>query len=225
MPVPDHTNSEVVFKIVYAGAEGAGKTTSLAGVHQLLGAGCEQAVGAETGSDHTVVFGYRPPKPVMVRGMRARFQMMTVPGPVHYAATWQLALRGADGVIFVADSSPDRLSDNAAALKATFLAMKQNRANLAEVPMVFQLNKRDLPDALPVGDLDSILNVLQPKAQLVESCAARGEGLLSALEVLSRQMLARFGGVSQDQAPAQAAAVPPVPTEQPAPQPQMAEAC
>ncbi len=221
MPVPDHARSEVVFKIVYAGAEGAGKTTTLAGIHRLLGAGCEEAVGAETGSDHTIVFGYRPPRPVTVRGLQARFQMMTVPGSVHYAATWQLALRGADGVVFVADSDPARLADNAAALKATFLAMRQNRATLDEVPVVFQFNKRDLPGALPAGELDRVLNVLQPKAPVVETCAESGEGLLGALEVLSRQMLARFGDVSV--APAQA---PPMPAREgePVAPPEMAVA-
>jgi len=225
MPVPDHANSEVVFKIVYAGAEGAGKTTSLAGIHQLLGSSCERAVGTTTGSDHTIVFGYRPPQPVMVRGLRARFQMMTVPGPVHYAATWQLALRGADGVIFVADSDPERIAENAAALKATFVAMRQNRTTLADVPVVFQLNKRDLPGATSVAELDRALNVLQPKAALIESCAARGEGLLQALEVLSRQMFARFGGVSQA-APATAAPPAERPREvAPSPRQGLAEAC
>ena len=199
MPVPDHSRGEVVFKIVYAGPEGAGKTSSLAGVHRLLGTACEPAVGAETASDRTVVFGYRPAQPVLVRGLKARFQMITVPGHVHYAATWQLALRGADGVVFVADSDPAAMAANAAALKATFVALRQNDTDLSSVPFAFQCNKRDLPDAVPVSELNRVLNVLTPKAPLVESCAETGEGLLPALEALSRQMLARFGGAKQAQ--------------------------
>ena len=194
MPVPDHARSEVVFKIVYAGAEGAGKTTSLAGVHGLLGTACEPAVGTETGSDHTIAFGYRPARPLLVRGLSARFQMLTVPGPVHYAATWQLALRGADGIVFVVDSDPSRKAANATALRATLKALQRNRSSLADIPLVFQFNKRDIPAPVPVAELDALLNVLEPKAPVIQSCAERGDGLLATLESLSRAMLARFGG-------------------------------
>jgi len=208
MPVPDESGGEVVFKIVYAGAEGAGKTTSLAGVHRLLGAACEPAVSAQTSCDRTVVFGYRPQQPVMVRGLRARFQMMTVPGQVHYAATWQLALRGADGIVFVADSSAGRMNANADALKATFVALQQNGTQLSDVPVVFQCNKRDLPGAYPTSELDRVLNVLEPRAPIVESCAETGEGLLPALETLSKQMLQRFGGAGEGAATTAAPAHP-----------------
>ena len=195
MAVPDQANGEVVFKIVYAGTEGAGKTTSLAGVHRLLGAACEPAVGTETGSDRTIVFGFRPARPVIVRGLQARFQMITAPGPVRYAATWQLALRGADGIVFVADSQPDKMRDNADALKATFLAMQHNRSELADIPMVFQFNKRDLPGAVPVAEMDRVLNVLEPKGPVVESCAESGDGLLASLEALSKRIFEGYGGV------------------------------
>lgn len=195
MPVPNHSTGEVVFKIVYAGPEGAGKTTSLAGVHAQLGMACEEAVGVETGIDRTIVFGYQPARPVVVRGLSARFQIMTVPGYVNYAATWQLALRGADGIVFVADSEPTKMESNRSALKAAFVAMRHNRTVLQDVPMVFQYNKRDAADALPVAELDRSLNVLQPKAPAVESIASTGAGLLQSLELLSRQMLDRFGGV------------------------------
>lgn len=193
MPVPDQARGEVVFKIVYAGPEGAGKTTSLAGVHRILGAACEPAVGAETAVDRTVVFGYRPAQPVLVRGLKARFQMITAPGHVHYAATWQLALRGADGIVFVADSGPGRLQQNADALRATFVALQQNGTDLDRVPFVFQCNKRDVPAAVPVAELERVLNVLEPRAPMIESNAETGEGLLPALEALSRRMLGRYG--------------------------------
>ncbi len=193
MPVPDQKRGEVVFKIVFAGAEGAGKTASLAAAHRLLGAGCEPAVGAETATDRTIVFGFRPEPPLVLRGLRARFQMLTVPGPVRYAATWQLALRGADGVIFVADSAPERMPANSAALKAALLALRQNGCRLDEVPFVLQLNKRDLPNAVPAASLDSALNVFQPKIPVIESCAETGEGVLAALEALSKPILSRFG--------------------------------
>jgi signal recognition particle receptor subunit beta len=203
MPVPDESRGEVVFKIVYAGPEGAGKTRSLAGVHRLLGTGCEPAVSAQTSCDRTLVFGYRPERPVMVRGLRARFQMITVPGHVHYAATWQLALRGADGIVFVADSTPSRMAANADALKSTFLALQQNGTQLANVPFVFQCNKRDIPNPCPTSEIERVLNVLQPKAPMVESCADTGEGLLPALEALSQKMLGRYGGAAEAPSPAQ----------------------
>lgn len=211
MPVPDESSGEVVFKIVYAGAEGAGKTTSLAGVHRLLGAACEPAITAQTSCDRTVVFGYRPKQPVMVRGLRARFQMMTVPGHVQYAATWQLALRGADGIVFVADSSPGQMNVNADALKATFLALQQNGTPLSAVPLVLQCNKRDMPGAYPTSEIDRVLNVVEPKAQIVESCAETGEGLLPALEALSGQMLQRFEhtGLGRENEPSSTLQAPP----------------
>jgi hypothetical protein len=125
-----------------------------------------------------------------IRGYKVRLQLYTVPGQVFYKASRKLILKGADGVVFVADSQPARSEANAE-------SMEDLRDNLEELgtprealPLVVQYNKRDLDGIEPVARLRALLNPMG--APEVESAAASGAGVLETLELVARQVLRRL---------------------------------
>jgi signal recognition particle receptor subunit beta len=176
---------EISAKIVYYGPGLSGKTTSL---HAIYGAVRPERrgelVSLATETDRTIFFDFLPLHVERVRGLGVRFQLYTVPGQVFYAATRKLVLAGADGVVFVADSQP-------AAADANLESFEGLRANIAELgfdleefPLVFQYNKRDLPNALPMSEMSAMLNFLG--APEFPSCATTGDGVISALREITK---------------------------------------
>jgi mutual gliding-motility protein MglA len=176
---------EISAKIVYYGPGLSGKTTSL---HAIYGAVRPERrgelVSLATETDRTIFFDFLPLHVERVRGLGVRFQLYTVPGQVFYAATRKLVLAGADGVVFVADSQP-------AASDANLESFDSLRANIAELgfdleefPLVFQYNKRDLPNATPTSELSAMLNFLG--APEFPSCATTGDGVISALREITK---------------------------------------
>ena len=110
-----------------------------------------------------------------------------MPGQVFYDASRKLILRGVDGVVFVADSQEERLDANLESISNLDLNLKENGFDLAKIPYVLQLNKRDLPNAMPVEQLTKLLAV---KGEPVfEAVAPRGEGVLDTLKAVARQVL------------------------------------
>ena len=126
-----------------------------------------------------------------VGGFKTRFHLYTVPGQVFYNAARKLILRGVDGVIFVADSAPNRLRANAEALRNLRENLAEYNLTLEELPLVTQINKRDLPNALPA---DMLRSVLDPgsKIETYEASAAKFEGVLEPLRGISKQVLAKL---------------------------------
>jgi mutual gliding-motility protein MglA len=176
---------EISAKIVYYGPGLSGKTTSL---HAIYGAVRPERrgelVSLATETDRTIFFDFLPLHVERVRGLGVRFQLYTVPGQVFYAATRKLVLAGADGVVFVADSQP-------AASDANLESFDSLRANIAELgfdleefPLVFQYNKRDLPNATPMSELSAMLNFLG--APEFPSCATSGDGVIDALREITK---------------------------------------
>src|SRR6187399_1004228 len=155
MPVVNPLSREVVFKVVYYGPGLGGKTTSLQHIHATTRAEHRgKMVSLATPVDRTLYFDFLPIRLPSVRGMSVRLQLFTVPGQVYFNATRKLVLTGADGIVFVSDSQAAR-SD------ANIESMAEQGRPLEGVPLVFQHNKRDLPDLLPMEELDRILNPLR----------------------------------------------------------------
>ena len=146
-------------KIVYYGTALSGKTTSLRHVHRVVDPdGRTELVSLNTEGDRTLFFDYLPIALGRVGDFDLRLQAFTVPGQAKYELTRRFVLRGADAVIFVADSSPDAAEANVAALESLCANLETNGISLDQTPLAIQFNKRDVPGALPLDVLRAALN-------------------------------------------------------------------
>lgn len=179
---------EVLVKLVYYGPGLCGKTTSLQKIHASSPPETRgQIVSLATPVDRTLYFDFLPLRAQSVRGHHLRLQLFTVPGQVYFNATRKLVLTGSDGVIFVADSQRDRMDANLESLENLASNLEDHDRSLANIPLVLQYNKRDLPTALDVEEMNASLNALG--VPVIESNASKGEGVLEALDTLVRLVL------------------------------------
>ena len=179
---------EINCKIVYYGAGLGGKTTNLQFIYQKT---AEQQRGKmislTTETERTLFFGFLPLDLGSVRGFKTRIHLYTVPGQVFYDASRKLILRGVDGVVFVADSQQERMDANIEALDNLQDNLKEHGYDLQKIPYVLQLNKRDLPNILPV---DTLTKELRRKQEAVfEAIAFQGTGVFETLKEIARQVL------------------------------------
>lgn len=192
MSTVDFAAREINFKIVYYGPGMSGKTTNLIRVHEHLPEGRKgDLVSLATEEERTLFFDFMPLDLGTVGGFKTRFHLYTVPGQHFYNAARKLILRGVDGIVFVADSAPHRLRANAEALRNLRENLSEYGLAVDAVPLVLQLNKRDLADALPA---EMLRRVLDPEGVLetYEAAAMRFEGVLEPLHALSKQVLAKL---------------------------------
>ena len=179
---------QVNAKVVYYGPGMSGKTTNLEVIHQRAP---EQNRGdltsISTDGDRTLFFDFMPLDLGTVAGMRTCFQIYTVPGQVYYNSTRKLVLQGVDGVVFVADSSASMVQENIESLRNLEENLNEYGKSLATTPLVIQYNKRDLPDALPVEELEQILNA--NGVPTFEGIANTGQGVFPTLKALAGLVL------------------------------------
>jgi len=182
---------EINCKIVYYGAGLGGKTTNLQHIYQKT---AEQQKGKmislATETERTLFFDFLPLDLGSVRGFKTRIHLYTVPGQVFYDASRKLILRGVDGVVFVADSQEERMDANLEALENLGTNLKEHGYDFRKVPYVLQLNKRDLPNALPVDRLKSEL--MRKNEPVIESIAFQGVGVFETLKAVAKQVLAEL---------------------------------
>lgn len=193
MALVNHDTREVQFKIVYCGPAFSGKTTNLQHIHGRIDQDRRgDLLSMATSTDRTVFFDYLPMEAVVVKGYHTKFQLYTVPGQLAYNATRQLVLRGADGLVFVADSSPEKLEENAQALRSTRENLHQNGVVMEELPVVLQYNKRDCPGAVGVGVMNLVLNDRPQPLPVVEAVASQGYNVFATLNAVVEEILLRF---------------------------------
>ena len=150
---------EVNCKIVFYGPGMSGKTTNLEIVHEKAPEENKgELTSISTDGDRTLFFDFMPLDLGNVAGMRTKFQLYTVPGQVYYNSTRKLVLQGVDGVIFVADSDAEKMSENIESYQNLIENLQEYGKDIRELPHVIQYNKRDHPNAMSVEDMDSQLN-------------------------------------------------------------------
>jgi signal recognition particle receptor subunit beta len=194
---------EISLKIVYYGPGLGGKTSSLQHIHRAIKPDSRgQLVSLSTGVDRTLYFDFLPVKLPKLRGYTIRVQLYTVPGQVHYNSTRKLVLTGADGLVFVADSQRARQEANVESLNNLRENLREQGLQLDKVPHLFQYNKRDMPDPMPIGEMDQALNTHH--APYFETCATTGRGVFEALKSITTLVLSdlRRRGVWRAEAPA-----------------------
>jgi mutual gliding-motility protein MglA len=179
---------EINCKIVYYGAGLGGKTTNLQFIFdKTADKQKSKMISLATETDRTLFFDFLPLDLGTVRGFKTRFHLYTVPGQVFYDASRKLILRGVDGVVFVADSQEERLDANLEALDNLQENLKEHGYDFKKIPYVLQLNKRDLPSALPVPDLTREL--ARKGESVFEAVAFQGKGVFETLKEVARQVL------------------------------------
>ncbi len=188
-----HDTRTVSFKIVYCGTPMGGKTTNLQHVHRCLDPGARSdLISVNTAADRTLFFDFLAVDAPSLNGYRTRFNLYTVPGQVIYNATYQLVLRQADGVVFVADSQMDRQRDNVQAWQNFEANLRLNGQSIEHMPIVLQHNKRDAANAAPIEYMEYLLNSGPRRYYSYEASASRGHNVLTTLNAVSHLVLHRF---------------------------------
>ena len=181
MAIVNLKKRQIECKIVYYGPARCGKTTNLEYIHKAFKKQARgDMVSINTAGDRTLFFDFLPLELGKLRGLDVRVQLYTVPGQVRYASTRKLVLKGADGIVFVADSLEVRREKNMLSLKDLQQNLRDYGLSIFKVPMVMQFNKRDLTDAniqlMPVEKMQYDLN-RQLKIPCFQSSALKGEGV------------------------------------------------
>ena len=224
MSLINYASREINCKIVYYGPGLGGKTTNLEYVYEKVAPSSKgKLISLATETERTLFFDFLPVDLGTIRGFKTRFHLYTVPGQVYYNASRKLILKGVDGVVFVADSQLERMEANLEAMQNLYDNRTQHGYDLTKLPFVIQYNKRDLPNAAPIADLDAALNpgwtVDDPTRQRVtpdpyrqgeylvrevdgmwvervptfEAVAVRGDGVFDTLKAVSKLVLKTLG--------------------------------
>jgi signal recognition particle receptor subunit beta len=181
---------EISVKIVYYGPPYSGKTTNLERLHATSNpVHRSDLTSMKNSEDRTLFFDYMYIELGKIGGLTPRFNLYTVPGQVIYEATRQIVLRGADAVVFVADSSRHQISQNIWSWRQLHRQLTELRINLQSFPIIVQMNKRDLPDAMPVSLLRHMLRLNGQTC--TEAQAIRDVGTRETLKAAIKAVLGR----------------------------------
>ena len=184
----NYATKEITAKIVYYGPGLCGKTTNLQFVYDSLPSNNKsKMLSLATKTDRTLFFDFLPLDLGKIRGMRTKLQLYTVPGQVYYNSTRQLVLKGADGIVFVADSQDHAIDANIESLQNLEDNLKRQGVRIRDIPVVIQYNKRDLPNAVSVAELDNQINKLH--VPHYESVATTGLGVEDTLKGITQLVL------------------------------------
>jgi mutual gliding-motility protein MglA len=220
MSMINYASREINCKLVYYGPGLGGKTTNLEHVYTKVSPDARgKMVSLATETERTLFFDFLPVDLGTIRGFKTRFHLYTVPGQVYYNASRKLILKGVDGIVFVADSQMERMEANLESMQNLYDNMVQYGYDLTQIPFVVQYNKRDLPNASPIADLQQSLNPGWPledaakqavkedpyhegeplifqvdgtwveRAPYLESVAVSGEGVFETLKAVAKMVL------------------------------------
>jgi hypothetical protein len=224
MSMINYASREINCKLVYYGPGLGGKTTNLEFVYNKVAPNSRgKLISLATETERTLFFDFLPVDLGTIRGFKTRFHLYTVPGQVYYNASRKLILKGVDGVVFVADSQIERMEANIESMQNLYDNMAQHGYNLTTIPFVIQYNKRDLPNAATIRELQAALNpgwavddpakqrpVPDPyhdgdflveqidgqwveRAPYFEAVAMSGDGVFDTLKAVSKQVLKSLG--------------------------------
>ncbi len=205
----NYATMQMAAKIVYYGPGLCGKTTNLHHIYTKTSPQSRgEMVSLETETDRTLFFDLLPIDVGVIGGFKTRLQLYTVPGQVFYNTTRKLVLKGVDGIVFVADSQQAMLEANADSLRNLRENLAEIGLELEEIPVVLQLNKRDLP---AIASVEDMLNTLDPERRFehVEAVAFSGVGVFETLKLISKLTLRTLRRRMTGEEPARAASAQP----------------
>ena len=184
----NYASREINCKIVYYGPGLGGKTSNLEHVYGKVQPDTRgKLISLATETERTLFFDFLPVDLGTIRGFKTRFHLYTVPGQVFYEASRRLILKGADGVVFVADSQEERMDANLETLENLREHLKDHNLDFATIPYVLQLNKRDLPNILPAEEMKKHLSVKGEPT--LEAIAVQGQGVFDTLKAIAKLVI------------------------------------
>ena len=187
----NYSTMQMVAKIVYYGPGLCGKTTNLKEIYRKTSAKSRgEMVSLETETDRTLFFDLLPLDVGVIGGFKTKFQLYTVPGQVFYNSTRKLVLRGVDGIVFVADSQIPMMDANQDSYDNLQENLEELGLNLLDIPLVYQFNKRDLPNISSLAAMNQGLNPMD--RPFLEACALQGKGVFETLKEISKQTLLKL---------------------------------
>ena len=186
----NYASREINCKIVYYGPGLCGKTTNLQFIYEKTNPSAKgKLISLATETDRTLFFDFLPLELGNVRGFKTRFHLYTVPGQVFYDASRKLILKGVDGVIFVADSQRERMDANVESLRNLELNLKTQGYDIRALPYVLQLNKRDLPSAVPIEEMKAKLGLNNEPVLEAIAASEEGIGVFDTLKAMAKLVL------------------------------------
>ena len=181
----NYATKNLAIKIVYYGPGLSGKTTNIRYIYSKMDPSSRgDLICLETPIERTLFFDLLPIKAGMVNGFKTHFQLMTVPGQVFYEASRKSVIKGVDGIVFVADSQIPLIDANLENFDNLRKHLREHDVDLNLIPLVFQYNKRDLENLIPVETFNSLLNPMN--RPYVESSAINGDGVLETLKEIAK---------------------------------------
>lgn len=184
----NYSTKEINCKIVYYGPGLCGKTTNLQYIYQKTDPKMRgKMISLATEVERTLFFDFMPLKLGTIKGFKLRFHLYTVPGQIFYDASRKLILKGADGVVFVADSQVDRMDANLDSFDNLRDNLQEHGYDLDTIPLVLQYNKRDLPNIVPVPELEKALNYRNVPS--FEAVAIKGIGVFDTLKAIVKEII------------------------------------
>ena len=221
----NYSTMQMAAKVVYYGPGLCGKTTNLQYIYSHTANDSRgEMVSLETETDRTLFFDLLPIDVGSIAGFNTRIQLYTVPGQVFYNTTRKLVLKGVDGVVFVADSQRPMLAANIESLRNLEENVGEMGLSFDTLPIVLQYNKRDLPDVIPLEELERSINTRGWPS--FEASAKTGMGVFETLKGVSKltlvnlkKRLTRMGGEAAALRPGTARPLAPRPAAAPAPRP------
>jgi signal recognition particle receptor subunit beta len=188
MSMINYASREINCKLVYYGPGLGGKTTNLEYVYSKVAPDTRgKLISLATEQERTLFFDFLPVDLGTIRGFKTRFHLYTVPGQVYYNASRRLILKGVDGIVFVADSQAERMDANIAAMQNLYENLADYGYDPANIPIVLQWNKRDLPTAVPVEEMRDNLN--PDDLPEYEAVAVTGAGVFETLKAVSKAVI------------------------------------
>ena len=179
---------EINCKLVYYGPGLCGKTTNLQYIYKKVDPGTKgKLISLATETERTLFFDFLPLELGTIRGFKTRFHLYTVPGQIFYEASRKLILKGADGVVFVADSQSERMEANIESYRDMEEHLTAYGIDPLKIPLVIQYNKRDLPNAVSIDELQKTLNARS--LEWFEAVAPEGTGVFETLKSLAKLVL------------------------------------
>ena len=186
----NYASREINCKIVYYGPGLCGKTTNLQFIYDKTNPTAKgKLISLATETDRTLFFDFLPLELGNVRGFKTRFHLYTVPGQVFYDASRKLILKGVDGVIFVADSQRERMDANVESFQNLEANLKSQGYDLVGIPYVLQLNKRDLPNVVPVEEMKRQLVMRDEPVLEAIAKSPNGAGVFDTLKAVAKLVL------------------------------------
>lgn len=184
----NYSSREINCKIVYYGPGLCGKTTNLQFIYKKTNPDQKgKLISLATETERTLFFDFLPLALGDIKGFRVRFHLYTVPGQVFYAASRKLILKGVDGVIFVADSQLERMEANIESMEDLKINLAEQGYELEKLPFAIQYNKRDLPTAVPLEEINKEIN--PDGIAWFEAIATKGTGVFETLKGVAKLVL------------------------------------